>query len=157
MMMRVLTTLVIASAGVPARKILDVDPALAPRLPVEEDVCGPSEALKARRDTEAVRAIVGFATLFVFVVPFLSVSLGANAMIRDETSDRRYNRLLDMFEGDRPAFKAHLEDVCALDVSLEHLRDGALVTRPFALVSVIVGTVEVVAFALIMWTLCAAI
>lgn len=152
-MLRLLTTLLIASAGASARNILDVGPTIAPKLPVE-DVCWSSEALKARRDDEAVRAIVGFVALFVLVAPFLPVSLGANVMIRDETSDRRYNRLLNAFEGDRPAFKAHLEDVCAMGVSLEHLRDGASVTSPFALVSVILGAIEA-AVAVFMCTACA--
>jgi hypothetical protein len=86
-----------------------------------DGTCSAIDSLQDRRDTESVRAIVATVSVVVVVLPFLPLAMGANALGRKKTSDRRFQRIYDDFKGGRIELQTYIEKTCGLRVSTTYL------------------------------------
>lgn len=107
-----------------------------------DETCSAIDSLQDRRDTESVRAIVATASVVVAVLPFLPLAMGANALGRKQTSDRRFQRIYDDFKGSRVELQNYIENTCGLRVSTTYLEKGKSYVDTLSIIGIVCGCIE---------------
>jgi hypothetical protein len=109
-----------------------------------ERICNDIESLDARRDSERTRSIVATGSCVILVAPLLPLGMGANTLVRSNTSDQRFSRIFDKFDNDRLQLQEYIEQTCGLRTTVTYLKRGSNVTRPLAITGVVLGSIELV-------------